>query len=219
MPGKTAGDAAISDAAVKKATGHGWAHWFKALDKFRAAEKGHAAAAKHLRDVHGTSGWWSQMITVQYERQKGLRVVNQSCNGGYQVSVSRTISAPVESAWDAFAKASKLNKWFTFDAKQRFVEGGQFSNGDGDHGEFRRIVPMKRIRFTWNSKHHKPGSVVEVRFTDKGEKCGVTLGHSKLSSSKEVEDLRKGWSWAMDSLKSYLETGRGIKYEDWEQTK
>lgn len=219
MPGKTLVDASISDAAVKRATGHGWAYWYKALDKFRAAEKGHTAAAKHLRDVYNTTLWWSQMITVQYERQKGLREVNQSCSGRYQVSVSRTIAVPVESAWDAFAKTSKLNKWFTSGAKQRFAEGGQYSNGDGNHGEFRRIVPMKRIRFTWNSKHHKPGSIVEVRFVDKGEKCGVTVDHSNLPSLEDVEDLRKSWSWAMDSLKSFLETCRAIRYEDWEQMK
>ena len=44
--------AGISDAAVKKGTGQGWAHWFKVLDAFDVRAKGHAAAARFLKDSH-----------------------------------------------------------------------------------------------------------------------------------------------------------------------
>jgi uncharacterized protein YndB with AHSA1/START domain len=205
------GDTNIGDAAVRKASGHGWAHWFRILDRFDAATHGHAAAARHLHATHGVPGWWAQMITVQYERERGLRRVNQRPGGDYEVSVSRTIAAPRAAAWEAFAFARHLNKWFTHRARQRFVEGGAYANGDGDHGEFRRIVEHRRIRFTWNSAHHRPGSLVEVRFTDKGAgKCAVAVQHMKLATAKEVEDLRGAWSGALDSLRAYLETGKGI---------
>lgn len=47
----------------------------------------------------------------------------------------------------------------------------------------------------------------------------MCLSHEKLSSKAEVEDLREGWSWAMDSLKSYLETGKSISWKEWKKTK
>jgi uncharacterized protein YndB with AHSA1/START domain len=203
------GDANIGDDAVRKASGKGWQEWFRILDRFDARAKGHHAAACHLEEAHEVPGWWAQMITVQYERERGLRAVNQRMSGDYEVSVSRTIAAPRDRAWEAFAAARHLNRWFTHRATQRFEEGGTYRNGDGDHGEFRRIVPGKRIRFTWNSRHHRPGSLVEVRFDDKPRgKCSVTVQHMKLASAGEVEDLRGAWSGALDSLRSYLETGK-----------
>jgi uncharacterized protein YndB with AHSA1/START domain len=204
----------VSDAAVRKASGHGWTHWFRLLDRFHATARSHAEAARHLHEEHGVTGWWAQMITVQYERERGLRRVNQRRSGDYEVSVSRTIRAPRARAWEAFAETRHLNRWFTHRARQRFVEGGTYANGDGDHGEFRRIVEGRRIRFTWNSRHHRPGSVVEVRFEDKGAaRCTVTVRHLKLASTREVEDLRGGWSGALNSLRAYLETGKGIPSE------
>lgn len=216
MPNRT-GDANISDQAVRTKTGKGWEEWFRILDRFDVKKHGHKAAAKHLSEKHGVSDWWCQMITVQYERERGLREVNQRPDG-YQLSVSRVIAAPVGRAWDALATTKGLNAWFTHSAKQEFVEGGEYSNGDGDHGVFRRINDHKNIRFTWNSKHHKPGSVVEVRFYPKGDdKCQVVLQHMKLASKKEVDDLREAWSWALDSLRSYLEAGKGIRFEEWKK--
>ena len=32
----------------------------------------------------------------------------------------------------------------------------------------------------------------------------------------EREDMRGGWKCAMDSLRSYLETGKGIPSDEWE---
>jgi uncharacterized protein YndB with AHSA1/START domain len=209
------GVATISDESVRAKTGKTWGEWFQVLDEFGGKEKGHKAMAKHLSEAHGVGAWWAQSVTVQYERERGMREVNER-PAGFGLSVSRTVAVPVEKAWDAWAEAAQLERWFTTGAKQDFREGGRYENADRDAGEFRRIVPHKRIRFTWEQPKHQPGSVVEVRFEAKNpEKTGIVLSHEKLSSKEEVEDLREGWTWAMDSLKSYLETGEPIRWEDW----
>ena len=102
---------AVTDEGARKKTGHGLDHWFAVLDAFGAGAKGHTAAAAHLYEEHGVPGWYAQGITVAYERAHGLRDVNQSCAGDFQVSVSKTVPAPVEEVVDALADAGRRAEW------------------------------------------------------------------------------------------------------------
>src|SRR3990172_6974372 len=101
----------IGDVAVKKRTGHGYDHWFKMIDKFDRRKNGHKATAKHLNEKHGVDEWYAQMITVEYERKKGIRATGPRITGSYEVSISRTVNVPIEKAFEAWAKPSALNKW------------------------------------------------------------------------------------------------------------
>jgi uncharacterized protein YndB with AHSA1/START domain len=138
---------------------------------------------------------------------------------GYETLVTLFIKATPAADFGAWATPDKLNSWFTHDAQQKFEVGGSFINGDGDSGEFLLIEPDKAINFTWNSKHHHPGSDVLVTFTPEDEGSFVSLLHRNLSSEKDADDLEEGWSWALDSLKSYLETGKKIGFEEWKTSR
>ena len=63
------------------------------LDRFGGATKGHTALARHLYDEHGVPGWYCQGITVAYERARGARAQNQRCDGAFEVSVSKVMTA------------------------------------------------------------------------------------------------------------------------------
>ena len=102
---------AISDASVQKKTGHDLAHWFGVLDRFGAVEKGHTAAARHLYETHGVDGWYAQGITVSYERARGVRGINQRCDGAWEVSVSKTLTASTAQLVKAFSDARKRSEW------------------------------------------------------------------------------------------------------------
>lgn len=214
-PAKTAYVPSMSDESVMRSTGKKWAAWFALLDGGGAAGMSHKEIAADLHKRHGLSPWWSQMVTVEYERARGRREVHQKPSG-FEVNVSRTIAVPRETAWQAFAETKHLSKWFTSKAKQSFRVGGRYSNGDGDGGVFLAIIAPRRLRFTWEQAKHAPGSVVEVTIAEKNDgRCVVQLTHSRLASKVEVADLKQGWSWAMDSLKAYLETGTPVTFEDW----
>jgi hypothetical protein len=44
----------------------------------------------------------------------------------------------------------------------------------------------------------------------------VVLGHSGLEKKERgLDGLYGGWSWALSSLKSYLETGNGVDHDAW----
>ena len=210
----------IGAEAVKNATGKDWSEWLKILDKYDVANHGHKAAAEFVFRNYEISGWWAQMVVVKYEYERGLRTKSPPKSGEFEVSVSRTIKAEPKDVFDAWADAAKLSAWFTTKCEHEFRQGGRYKNADGDEGVYLSIGDGKRIRFTWENKKHCPGTEVIVWFWPKiGGKTIVRLIHSKLASEKDADDMREGWSWALDSLKSYIETGKPVKYDDWNKAK
>ena len=49
--------------------------------------------------------WWCQTVTVGYERIKGLRVVGQRRDGGFEASKSKTFTARLTRLYRAWSDA------------------------------------------------------------------------------------------------------------------
>lgn len=136
----------------------------------------------------------------------------------YSFTVQKTIKAPVKKVYESFSKAKELSTWFTTNHKHTFRPGGKFKNGDGDEGKYLEIKPNKLIRVTWENKSHCPGTEVAIKFSTGGKnKSHIKLIHSKLAAKTHVKDMKMGWSWALACLKSYLETGKRISFEEWQK--
>jgi hypothetical protein len=80
--------AEMSDPAVSKRTGRPWAEWVRVLDAAHAADKPHREIADYVSSL-GVPDWWTQTVTVGYERIRGLRAKGQRRDGGYEASKSR----------------------------------------------------------------------------------------------------------------------------------
>jgi uncharacterized protein YndB with AHSA1/START domain len=134
--------------------------------------------------------------------------------------VEREVTSSIEAAWQAWTSAEQLDRWFTTGVKQDLRVGGRYSNADGDCGSFLEIEPNRRLRFTWEQPCHSPGGevTVELEALD-SDVVNVRLTHSGLGRPEDLSDLTLGWEWALDSVKSFLETGNGIRYRDWEAMK
>jgi uncharacterized protein YndB with AHSA1/START domain len=216
MTERKSGEQGISDEAVKEKTGKVWSEWFKLLDDWEAQNKDHAAIAKYLWKEVGIEHWWAQTVTVRYEQERGLRVVGQKSDGSFEFSIQRTIAVSQEQAYDAVTDPKLVSIWFTTNHEAALEVGGSYSNADGDHGKYLALDRPTRIRFTWENEKHCPGTVVEITVAEKGpEKCTVAIMHSKLKDETGYSDMKHGWSWAIESLKSYLETGAALPYEEW----
>jgi uncharacterized protein YndB with AHSA1/START domain len=230
-----AAESKISDEAVETRTGKSWAQWLRILDRWGAAKKGHKATAKWLHETHEVSSWWAQTITVRHEQERGRREKHQRPKG-YEISVSRRIAASAARAFDAISRPGDLSHWFTRGARANLEVGGSYSNRDGDRGRFLAVVRPKRLRMTWDNENHAPGTVVEFairtgaaiaagagsgakRAARSGAKVHVEVTHSGLASRKDAETMKEAWSWALDSLRSYLETGKPIAVEAWEEAR
>jgi hypothetical protein len=78
----------ISDRAVKSKTKRTWNEWFSILDEAGAKVLTHKDVASYIYKNYNLSPWWSQMVTVTYEQERGLRSKYQRPDG-YSVSVSK----------------------------------------------------------------------------------------------------------------------------------
>ncbi len=191
----------VSDESARKKTGFGHDHWFAVLDTFGAATKGHTAAATHLYEQHGIPGWYAQGITVAYERARGLREVNQSCTGTFQVNVSKTVPASVAVVIEALESAGQRADWL------EGADPGLAQALDAAFlGDKPREVKTKEsdyawLRFPWD------GGKVEIRITGKPKGASVVADNSNLASPEQVEQRRAQWRVALEGLWRYL--GRG----------
>ncbi len=207
------GEPTVSEEALRAKTGKSWAEWFEILDGWGASEKGHKLTARYLAESWGVSAWWAQSITVRHEQERGLRVLGQRSEGTFTVAVQRTMRATPEQAYDALTHPDVLSRWFTRSAQADLRVGGRYSNADGDQGEFLIMDRPQHLRFTWDNPEHSPNSLVEVVFTEKPDgRVTVRLEHSRIQTQAGYEDMKLGWTWAIDSLKSYLETGKALPH-------
>lgn len=186
---------AVSDAKVKERTGHDLAHWFAELDRFGAAEKGHTASARYLHDGHGVDGWYSQGITVAYERARGLRAVNQRMGGGYEVSVTKMLDRHIDHVREAIAGVRANAGWVRgLDATlvRALVAGVR---GAGAKGFVAASKASYRCRFRWD------GLPVEVMLSPRpADRTQVVVVHTKLPSREMVDARRAVWREALTAL-------------------
>jgi hypothetical protein len=188
----------VSDESARKKTGHGLDHWFAVLDDFGAAAKGHTAAASHLYEQHGVPGWHAQGITVAYERARGLREMNQSCTGTFQVNVSKTVSAGVAGVVEALESAGQGAEWLE-GADPGLVQALEAAFlGDKPREVKTKGSDSARLRFPWD------GSTVEIRITGKPKGASVVADNSNLASPEQVELRRAQWRVALEGLQRYL---------------
>jgi hypothetical protein len=117
--------AIMTDAAIKASTGKDWMTWFAALDKAGAAKLDHKAIVAMAREM-GSGRWYGQMVAVSYERARGLRAMNQKCDGEFSVSVTRVMAAPLAKLY-ATATADPTG-WFP---KGKFEETSRTKDNIG----------------------------------------------------------------------------------------
>jgi len=169
--------AGMSDASVKAATGCTWERWVRALDKAGAATKSHREIAK-LVAFFGTPSWWTQMVTVGYERIRGLRARGQQRSGAFQATKSRTFDADVAHVFDAFASTSTRKRWL------------------GEDVAVRSATAPKRIRLAWPD-----GTSVVVGFVAKGPaKSSAAIQHDNLATRAAALDAKRAWGERLDRL-------------------
>ncbi len=175
--------AGTSDATIKQKTGCTWERWVKALDQYGAAKMSHRDIARLVNTTYKIDGWWSQAVTVGYERIKGLRAKGQRRDGSYEVNKSRTFGVPVTALYDAWAKPRVRVRWL-----------------DGKTVKVRTATRPKSMRLGCSD-----GTIVVVGFTGKGtSKSAVSLAHTKLKDKEAASRLKEYWSERLDELGEVL---------------
>lgn len=175
--------AGMSDQAVRRATGRGWDEWFNVLDARGAKKLPHADIATILHTELGVGPWWGQMVTVAYERFRGLRDKHQKPDG-YSISASRTIDASPKAAFDAWTDPAQLARW---------LPGARITA--------HKSTPNKSVRLTWTDGAK---SVHVMLYPKPGNRVQVTVQHDKLPAAPAVKKMKSFWKAALESLEEAI---------------
>ena len=174
----------MDDAAVTKATGKSWREWFAILEERGARSLPHVDIARLLRDEHGVPGWWSQSVTVAYEKEIGRRETGQRCDGDYSASVSRTVAG---------APDEVLGLWAA-----RLTAAGEL--GGVPFAAEPAVSRTEKWRY-WRVKL-ADGSKVTVNISAKagGASTVLGVGHDKIASKPEAERWKSFWKAYLAAL-------------------
>jgi uncharacterized protein YndB with AHSA1/START domain len=173
----------MSDAALKAKTGCTWERWVRALDRVEAYAWPHREIAKHVHEKYKVPGWWSQTVTVGYERIKGLRAVGQRRGGGFEATKSKVFAVPLARLYRAFADKRSRARWLS----------------DVDL-TVRTATRNKSMRITWPN-----ATSVELYFTGKGAaKSQVHVQHGRLPDKAAATQVKQYWAERLAALGEVL---------------
>ena len=171
----------MSDESIQKNTGRSWREWVTLLDGEKSTEKPHREIAQYVSSL-GIPGWWSQAVTVGYERIRGLRAIGQRRGGHYEASKSRTFAVPVAKLYKAFSTARLRKQWLP------------------DEITVRRATANKGMRIVMADD-----TPVEVYFIEKGTaKSAVAIAHSKLPDKATADKMKVWWGERFNALAEVL---------------
>jgi uncharacterized protein YndB with AHSA1/START domain len=175
--------AGMSDAAVKAKTGCTWEGWVGALDAVKAYAWPHRAIAEYVHEKYKVRDWWTQTVTVGYERIKGLRDHGQRRGGSYEASKSKTFGVPMGRLYEAFAKPKVRAQW---------LNGAELA--------VRKATPNRSMRITWGD-----GTSVELWFTKKERsKSQVAVQCTRLPSKDVAAQKKQYWEERLSALEAML---------------
>jgi uncharacterized protein YndB with AHSA1/START domain len=176
----------VSDEAMVRATGKPHAAWFAILDGWGATTHTHTEIATWLHDAQGVPPWWTQSVTVAYERARGMRSRHQMADG-FSIGASRTVAADPDRLLAAFTDVAIRTQWLPdTDMRQRPTKA------------------RLSLRFDWQD----PPSRVVVTAVSKGAgKTTVGVSHEQLPDADVAERLKVAWRGWLGALKEQLERG------------
>lgn len=174
--------AGMADATITSRTGRSWAEWVRALDADKAAALPHREIARLVRSKHGVGDWWSQSVTVGYERIKGLREQGQRRGGAFEASKSKTFNHSPAAVFRAWSDEATRRSWL------------------GVEATVRTATPPKTIRLTWPD-----GTIVIGYLTPKGPgKTQLAVTHTKLATKAAADAIKADWAARLAALGALL---------------
>ena len=176
----------ITDKLVVEKTGKTMEAWFTMLDKKAAKKITHMEIFDLIRNTEGLKplGEWNHnLLATTYEWNRGLKERGQK-EGGFEISVSKTIAVPVNVLYNTWIEDKLRKKWLT------------------EKITIRKATENKSARITWSDQE----TSLSVDFYKKTEdKSQVVVQHQKIPGSKKAAELKTYWGLQLELLKDLLE--------------
>jgi len=130
-----------------------------------------------------------------------------------ELIVQRTLKASTNRVFEALSDAKIMTQWFfahpgwSANVENKFEVGGSFAinmkSPEGDvyphTGEYREIVPNKKIVFTWNSLAVKD-TLVTISLKSLEDQTEVTLKHEFITDPEVYASHENGWECVLSNL-------------------
>ena len=138
------------------------------------------------------------------------------------LEIKRFINAPRARVYAAWTDPTQLKEWWGPESvrTRNLVAdpsvGGKYrwdlTNPEGEEmtvfGEYRALVPGKKIVFTWkwddDEAWENYTSVVSVEFSDRDSGTELRLTHEQLPSEASRDRHNEGWNSVLDRLGKFL---------------
>jgi uncharacterized protein YndB with AHSA1/START domain len=139
------------------------------------------------------------------------------------LEIKRLIKAPRDRVYAAWTDPAQLKEWWgpesvrTRNLVADARVGGKYrwdlTNPEGEEmtvfGEYRELVPGKKIVFTWkwddDENWDQHNSVVTVEFSDRDGGTEVRLVHEKLPSEDSRDRHTEGWNSVLGRLQKFFD--------------
>ena len=170
--------AGMSDAVIKARTGCTWERWTHALDYVGAHAWPHRKIADYVQKTFKVPDWWTQTVTVGYERIKGIRAIGQRRDGSFEASKSKTFAVPLARLYKSWSNAKLRSTWLP------------------DELTIRSATPRKYMRIVWPDF-----TLIQLVFANKGAaKSAVSVQHTKLPDRAAVTRMKAFWEQRLQAL-------------------
>ena len=138
------------------------------------------------------------------------------------LEIKRVINAPPTRVYEAWIDPAQLKEWWgpegvrTRSLSSDARVGGKYRwdlvNQEGEEmsvfGEYRELVPEKRIVFTWQWDDDKVWenrtSLVTIELFDRDGGTEVRLRHEQLPSEESRDRHSEGWNSLLNRLEQFL---------------
>jgi uncharacterized protein YndB with AHSA1/START domain len=138
------------------------------------------------------------------------------------LEIKRFIDAPAARVYEAWTDPAQLKEWWGPEGvRTRSLSvdprvGGKYRwdlvNQEGEEmslfGEYRELLPGKKIVFTWqwddDEVWQNRTSIVTIELSDRDAGTEVRLRHEQLPSEESRDRHNQGWNSVLDRLEQFV---------------
>lgn len=183
-----------SDQAIQDATGRSWDQWVEVIDAGPGRDATHTTIAAWVHANSSIGHWWSQSVTVGYERITGKRLPGQMPDGTFTLAQSRTLPIDPDGLRQLLDDERSLTALMPNMIATRKSKPG---------------VKAPRYHLTDLALDLEEGQgpdmgVLQLMFDASGAKTKFTVTHEKLPNPGALDAWREYWSRWLDIVEDQI---------------
>lgn len=196
----------VSDEATVRATGKTSAQWYAMLDAEHGELWSHAERLGFLRRHGIEAGWWLQVLSVNYERARGIRMLGETSGAGFEFGISRTFPVPAERVWKLLTSGVGLEAW-AGDGVEVEMKKGATQQMRTKRIEVRGYTEGVRVRLAATEPGVPKRTFQMSIVPGAGDKASVRFHEENLPGIAARKRADRKWNEIMDEVESILAQG------------